>query len=130
MTSPTRRLATTLVERLLTAQPFAATDLGLREYDALVPDASAAAEDALAADLAGIGAQAAELAPDTPADAVTRQVMVSSCERQRRQIGARAAEYTVTAMPFTGPASLMAVFARSVLPDPQAAADYLDRAKG
>ncbi|HET8581868.1 MAG TPA: DUF885 domain-containing protein [Jatrophihabitans sp.] len=130
MTSPTRRLAATLVDRLLTAQPFLATDLGLREYDALVPDPSAAGDDALAADLATIAAQAGDLAPDDPADAVTQQVIVSSCERQQRQLAARAVEYTVTAMPFAGPASLMAVFARSVLPDPQAAADYLDRAKG
>ena len=50
--TPARQLADALADRLLTADPFHATSLGLREYDALVPDPSAAAEDQLAADLA------------------------------------------------------------------------------
>ena len=43
--SPARDLAGALAGRLLAADPFTGTGLGLREYDALVPDPSAAAED-------------------------------------------------------------------------------------
>ena len=52
--SPARQLAKTLTDRLLDADPFIGTNLGLREYDALVPDPSAAAEQRLAADLTAI----------------------------------------------------------------------------
>src|SRR3954449_8933145 len=59
--SPARQLARRVVDRLLAADPFSGTALGLRDYDALVPDASRAAEDSLAADLAGLGGKAAPL---------------------------------------------------------------------
>ncbi len=39
-------------------------------------------------------------------------------------------EFTVSAMPFTGPPSLLAVAARTVLPDSRAAEDYLTRLRG
>src|SRR4051795_1576117 len=100
-----RELARTLVDRLLAADPFSGTALGLREYDALVPDASRAAEDALAADLADIGTRAgalvraaaggagdgwaaarADIGPgaealtaEDPADAVTLEVVRTVC---------------------------------------------------
>jgi uncharacterized protein (DUF885 family) len=128
-TAPTdaRKLADTVVDRLLRADPFAGTGLGLREFDALVPDASAAAEDALAADLAALGAQAAELISDDPTDAVTADAVRSACERQQQVIALRSAEFTVTAMPMAGPPALFAVLARTALVDQQAAADYLTR---
>src|SRR5947209_16749837 len=101
--SPARRLAQTLVDRLLTADPFAGTSLGLREYDALVPDPSAAAEQRLAADLATIATQARSLAAVDAADAVTLDVVSATCDRRRRAIEARTEEFTVTAMPIAGP---------------------------
>jgi uncharacterized protein (DUF885 family) len=125
--SPARQLAKTLVDRLLTADPFAGTALGLREYDALVPDASAAAEDALVDDLAAIAGQAASVTADDPSDAVTLDVVRAVCERHRRSISVRMPEFTVTAMPFAGPPALFAILARTALVDPQAAADYLER---
>ncbi|MBN9620668.1 MAG: DUF885 family protein, partial [Actinobacteria bacterium] len=128
--SPTRQLAQACVDRLLAADPFAGTALGLREYDALVPDPSAAAEEALSADLAGIAAQAGALSPASPADRVTRDVIVAVCERQQLAAANRAAEYTVTAMPIAGPPVLFATLARSVLPDVGAAGDYRSRVRG
>jgi uncharacterized protein (DUF885 family) len=128
--SRARQLAGTLVDLLLTADPFSGTALGLREYDALVPDASRAAEDALAADLAALGTEAAALRTDDPADAVTLEVVRSTCARRRQSIENRAVEYTVTPMPLSGPPALMATLARTVLPDVQAAADYLERVRG
>ena len=125
--SDARKLADTVIDRLLRADPFAGTGLGLREYDALMPDASEAAEDDLAADLAALAAQADEVTTDDPADAVTLDVVRASAERQQRVAGLRAAEYTVTAMPYAGLPILFAVLARTVLIDEQGASDYLER---
>jgi uncharacterized protein (DUF885 family) len=125
--SPARQLGTALTDRLLEADPFLGTGLGLREYDALVPDASAAAEERLAADLAELDRRGAGLVVDEPDDQVTLAVVRATCERYRRSIGGRSSEFTVTAMPLAGPPALFAVLARSVLPDAQAAADYLSR---
>jgi uncharacterized protein (DUF885 family) len=127
--SPARQLAQTLVDRLLTADPFTGTGLGLREYDALVPDPSAAAEDRLAADLTTIATQAQGVVATGPADAVTLDVVRATCDRHQRSIATRMAEFTVSAMPLAGPPALFAVLARTVLPDATAAADYLQRVK-
>ena len=127
--TPARQLATALADRLLAADPFHATALGLREYDALVPDPSAAAEDRLAADLAAIATQAQSVTPADAADAVTLAVVVDTCARRQLALRGRPDEYTVTAMPIAGPPALLATLARSALPDPQAAADYLERAR-
>ncbi len=124
-----RELAQSLVDRLLAADPFTGTGLGLREYDALVPDPSAAAEAALAADLATITAAAQSAAPVDAADAVTLDVVRAMCERKQRAIATRMEEFTVSAMPITGPPALFAVLARTVLPDSQAADDYLARVR-
>ncbi len=128
--SPVRRLAKTLVDRLLAADPFAGTGLGLREYDALVPDPSAAAEHELMTDLAAIAATADGITADGEPDTVTLDVIHATCERQRSMIATRSSEHTVTAMPIAGPPALFAVLARTVLADSQAAADYLTRTAG
>jgi len=125
--SDARKLADTVVDRLLRADPFAGTGLGLREYDALVPDASAAAEDELAADLASLGAQAAEVTADDAADEVTLAAVRATCDRQQQMLALRPPEFTVSAMPIYGPPALFAVLARTALVDPQAATDYLQR---
>jgi uncharacterized protein (DUF885 family) len=132
MTSPTtaQELARSLVDRLLAADPFSGTALGLREYDALVPDPSRAAEESLVADLEELGRLAAHAHADDPADAVTLDVVRATCANRIRSIAVRPDEFTVTAMPFSGPPALLAVLARSVLPDAEAATDYLQRVKG
>jgi uncharacterized protein (DUF885 family) len=128
--SPARQLAQVLVERILEADPFAGTGLGLRQYDRFVPDPSAAAEDRLADDLTHIAAQADSIVADDASDAVTVEAIRAGCARRRRLLELRLDEFTVTAMPYAGPPALLAVLARTVLPDPQAAADYLERLKG
>ncbi|MDT4905657.1 MAG: hypothetical protein QOH52_3673 [Pseudonocardiales bacterium] len=125
--SPVRRLADTLVNRLLVADPFSGTALGLREYDTLVPDPSAAAEAALDADLAGIAAQAETLDAQTPAERVTLAAVRATCRRRRLALEQREVEFTVTAMPMAGPPALFAIAARTTLPGAHAADDYLVR---
>src|SRR4051794_29321220 len=126
---PAQHLAETLVDRLLAADPFTGTALGLREYDALLPDPSRAAEQELAADLEAIAREAEELVTDDPAGAITRDVVRTTCANQLTALSVRAVEYTVSAMPLGSAPALFAVLARSVLADPAAAADYLARVK-
>jgi uncharacterized protein (DUF885 family) len=128
--SPVRRLADTLVRRLLEDDPFTGTGLGLREYDPLVPDPSRAAEDALDADLAAMADQAAGLTATDAAEAATLAVVQATCDRRRNSLAMRPAEFTVTAMPVSGPPALLAVLARTSLADAQAAGDYLERLRG
>jgi uncharacterized protein (DUF885 family) len=128
--APARRLADALVDRLLDADPLAGSSLGLRKYDALVPDPSAAAEQRLAADLADLAAQADGIATEDPDDAATLDAVRGSCERHRMTTEMGLSEFSVTAMPFFGPPKMFAELARSALADPQAAADYLARVRG
>jgi uncharacterized protein (DUF885 family) len=125
-----RRLAGTLVDTLLRADPFIGTALGLREYDALLPDPSAAAEERLAEGLAGIEREAVTVQPDGQADRVTLGVVRSVAATRRSALANRYAEYTVTAMPLGGPPALLGVLARTVLPNAEAAGDYLTRLRG
>lgn len=125
--SSVRELADRLSKTLLDSSPFAGSALGLREYDALVPDPSAEAEDELANALAAIGERAATVAADNDADAVTLEVVRSRVASERLSIANRAAEYTVSAMPLAGPPALFAIAARTTLPDEQATEDYLSR---
>ncbi len=122
-----RRLADRLADRLLEADPLIGTALGMREYDAYLPDPSAAAEDRLAAALEDIRRDADAIAPETPADGTTLAAVRATCEYQRLALENRPAEWDVTAMPLAGPPALFAIAARTTLNDPQAAADYLTR---
>ena len=130
MESAARELAQDVVDRLLSDDPFTATALGLREYDALVPDPSRAAEDELAADLAAFAARAEAVRPDDPADAITLEVVRITCRNRLDALTNRPVEYTVSPMPVGGPPSLLAVLARTALVDPAAAGDYLERVRG
>jgi uncharacterized protein (DUF885 family) len=127
VTSDARRLADALSDRLLAANPLIGTALGMREFDALLPDPSAAAEDALASDLAAIQAEAERTDSHVPAERTTLAVVRSTCHYGRLDIENRTPEWSVTAMPLAGPPALFATAARTSLPDAQAAADYLTR---
>jgi uncharacterized protein (DUF885 family) len=128
--SAVRELADALVGALLAAQPFEGTELGLREYDALLPDPSREGEERLSAELAELAARADALEVLTPADEVTLAVTRSVCRATRHDLDVRPAEFTVTAMPIAGPPLLLAFFAQTRLGDGQAAADYLTRVQG
>jgi uncharacterized protein (DUF885 family) len=125
--SPIRALADELVRTLLAADPLHGSSLGLREYDALMPDPCTAAEDALVDRLRDLAGRAEHLTATDTRERATLGTVRAWCEHLELEVANRADEYTVTAMPFAGPATLLAVAARTVLPDTAAAADYLAR---
>ena len=126
-TSPVRQLADEFTDRLFEAEPLEGDELGLREYAGRLGDVSAAAQAAFAEDAARIAARADDLEPATDADRVTLGAIRSWATRTLLDEANHSLEHTVTAMPFSGPAVLFAVAARTVLVDSQAADDYLDR---
>jgi uncharacterized protein (DUF885 family) len=124
-----RELADTFHERWLATNPFVASVFGVPGYDDRVPDDSEAGEAARRAELESVLADA-RLADDvqlSQADAITLGCLVENAGQELRDLDSRLIEHTVTAMPFGGPAVFFAVAARTVLGDPSAAADYLER---
>lgn len=130
MRSPVLDLADELARRLLAADPFLGSWLGMREYDPLVPDNSRAAADALDADLGAIAERAAALTPATTDERTTVGVVVATCDSHRRQLAMRAEEHTVSPQPEYGPPALLALAAITKLADGRAADDYLIRLRG
>ena len=53
--------------------------------------------------------------------------LVENVGQEMRELDARLIEHAVTPMPFSGPAVLLAIAARTVVADEQAAADYIER---
>jgi uncharacterized protein (DUF885 family) len=124
-----RDLADRFHRRWLEANPFAATMYGIPGYDDLVPDESEEGERAWHAEAERFGAQADAIASEqlTAADAVTLDCAKEAVTQELASIDLARAEYTVTAMQFAGPATFLAVAARTVLIDPDAAEAYLTR---
>src|SRR5579864_1331811 len=124
-----RDLADRFHERWLEKNPFAATIYGVVGYDDLVPDASEEGErvwaDELRLVLREVGAIAREEL--TPADAVTVDCIEAAASHEIDSIDLAGSEHTVTAMQFSGPASLLSVAARTVLVSTEAAEAYLTR---
>jgi len=122
-------LADRFHQRWLEANPFAATMYGIPGYDHLVPDESEEGEQAWRAVAERFGAEADAIAREqlTPADAVTLDCTREAVTQELESIDLAQAEYTVTAMQFAGPATFLAVAARTVLIDPDAAEAYLIR---
>src|SRR5262249_37740336 len=63
-------------------------------------------------------------------DVVTLGCLEAHAEQQLAELDSAPIEYTVTAMPLNGPGLLLDVAARTVLPDVDAAQDYLTRLRG
>ncbi len=124
-----RELAERFHTGWLATHPFDATNRGIPGYDDRAPDASEAGDGQRQADLEGVLAEAARSRPADmgEADQVTLGCLTGLAEVELAELGSAAVEHTVTAMPFHGPAALLAVAARTVLPDAQAALDYLAR---
>jgi uncharacterized protein (DUF885 family) len=124
-----RGLADTFHERWLTAHPFTATYYGIPGHDDQVPDDSEAGEAGWRGELESMLTQARRLEqPQLPeADAITLACLIENIHQELREFDAGLIEHTVTAMPFSGPAVLLATAARTVMVDAQAAADYLER---
>jgi len=133
MTTP-RQLADDFHASWLAANPFAASMLGVAGYDDQVPDASRAGEETRRSQLRATLDEAAKLdtgALDTggldAASAVTLAVLVEHARQELAELDLAADEYTVSPMPFVGPAGFLGLAARSVLAEPSAAEDYLTR---
>ena len=124
-----RDLADRFHRRWLEENPFAASMYGIPGYDDLMPDESEEGTRAWRAEAAQFlgEADAIDPGPLTPADAVTLDCTREMAAQELTMIDMAGAEYTVTAMPYSGPALLMAVAARTVLLDAAAAEAYLTR---
>ena len=122
-----RELADELVHRLFANEPFLGSSLGVREYDAFVPDLAPEARRDFAESVANIRAEAVAVEPDEPEDRIIRGAVIGACDRAAHRIEIAAETYTVTDVPMEGPPVLFALAARTALPDEQAATDYLSR---
>jgi uncharacterized protein (DUF885 family) len=123
-----RELADRFYSGWLAACPLEATILGVPGHDHLMPDASEAGDDARRSRAEVDRAEALSVAGDVAAtDATTLACIVEYAEQELARLDSAAVEYTVTAKPYDGPPLLLAVAARTVLPDAQAAQDYLSR---
>ena len=127
-----RNLADRFHERWLHANPFAATMYGIPGYDDLLPDDSAAGQQAWRAEAERFLGEAGEIgrAQLTPADAVTLDCTTQAAAQEVAGVDLAADEHTVTAMQYSGPAMFLAVAARTVLVDEAAAENYLTRVRG
>jgi uncharacterized protein (DUF885 family) len=124
-----RDLANRFHHRWLEANPFTASMYGIPGYDDLVPDESEEGAQAWRAEVAQFLREADAIVPEplTPADAVTLDCTREAAAQELAIIDMARAEYTVTAMQYTGPAVLLALAARTVLVDTAAAEAYLTR---
>jgi uncharacterized protein (DUF885 family) len=127
--SSARDLADRVHQRWLEENPFTATMYGIPGYDDLVPDESEEGRQAWRAQLGQFLTEADAVGRGqlTPADAVTLDCTREVAAHELERINLAEAEYTVTAMQYSGPAAFLAVAARTVLIDPTAAEDYLTR---
>jgi len=128
-TSP-RDLADRFQQRWLEHNPFAATMYGIPGYDHLLPDESEAGEQAWRAEVGRFLEEADAITAATPTEAVTLGCVREAGAHEQDGIDMASAEHTVTAMQFAGPATFLAVAARTVLVDPEAAEAYLTRLRG
>jgi uncharacterized protein (DUF885 family) len=127
-----RDLADRFHQRWLAENPFAATMYGIPGHDDLVPDESEEGQQTWRAETGHFLREAGAIAagPLTPADAVTLDCTTEAATQELQIIDMARAEHTVTAMQFAGPATFLAVAARTVLVDPAAADAYLTRLRG
>jgi uncharacterized protein (DUF885 family) len=127
--SSVRDLADRVHRRWLEANPFAATMYGIPGYDHLVPDESVDGRQAWRAEVEQFLREAGALTsgPLTPAEAVTLDCAREAATQELESIDLAQVEYTVTAMQYSGPAALLALAARTVLVDSEAAEAYLSR---
>ena len=124
-----RELADRYHAEWLDAHPFVASEKGIAGRNDRLPDDSQAGDARRRQQIEAVLAEGRLLAGAelSPADSVTLGAVLSAGEQELDGLASAAVEYTVTPMPFAGPASLLAVAARTVLRDEQAAGDYLTR---
>ena len=127
-----RDLADRFHERWLHVHPFAATMYGIPGYDDLLPDDSEEGQRAWRAEAEAFlrDADAIDRGQLCPADAVTLDCLTGAAAQEVAVADLAADEHTVTAMHYGGPAAFLAVAARTVLLDPEAAEAFLTRIRG
>ena len=127
--SQARDLADRFHQRWLYANPFAATMYGIPGYDDLLPDDSAEGQQSWRAEAEQFLSEAEAIGsgPLAPADAVTLDCTTAAAAQETAIVDMAQDEYTVTAMQYAGPAVFLAVAARTVLVDTEAAEAYLTR---
>jgi uncharacterized protein (DUF885 family) len=130
--SSVRELADIFHERWLETYPFTASMYGISTYDARVPDESEEGEARWRGELESFLGEARGFDPSqlSQADAVTLGCLVENINEELIELDARLLEHTVSAMPITGAPVLLAIAARTIIADAQAAADYLERLRG
>lgn len=113
----------------LSAHPFAASSYGLPGHDHEVPDDSEEGDAAWRAKVEAVLGEADGIEPDglEEGDAVTLGCVVEAARQELAGLDSAPAEHTVTAMPFSGPATLLGIAARTVMLDRSAANDYVER---
>ncbi|MHB1986904.1 MAG: DUF885 domain-containing protein [Acidimicrobiales bacterium] len=128
MTSP-RQLADRFHSEWLATHPFQASSYGIPGYEDLVPDDSEEGAASWRSSTEATLTDALQLDGTelTTGEAVTLGCLVEAAHQELAGLDSASLEHTVTAMPFSGPATLMAIAARTVLSDAEAAADYLTR---
>ncbi|MGH9303450.1 MAG: DUF885 domain-containing protein [Acidimicrobiales bacterium] len=124
-----RDLADRFQDRWLAANPFAATSYGIPGYDDRVPDNSEAGDDQRRAELESMLEEGRSLEAGglSGEDAITISCLIEQGEQELSGLDAAPLEYTITPMPFSGPAAMLAIAARTIIADPKAASDYLER---
>lgn len=128
MVSP-RELADRFHAAWLGVHPFDASNYGIPGYDDRVPDASEAGSAAWRDRVEELLGQAKAVDTErlSAADKTTLSCLVIEAEQEIAAVDSKAVEHTVTAMPFSGPAMMLAVAARTVIADSKTAGDYLER---
>jgi uncharacterized protein (DUF885 family) len=130
--STLRVLADQFHDRWLAVHPFAATSYGISGFDDLLPDASEQGDQRWRDQVEAMARETEAL--DTRGwsedDLVTIGCLREAAVQEIAAIDSAPGEHTVTAMPFGEPGMFLAVAARTVLVDPEAADDYLTRLRG
>src|ERR1700751_557377 len=103
---------------------------GIPGYDHLLPDESEAGQQAWRGEVGRFLEQADTITPAPPAEAATLGCVREAGAHEQDGIDMALAEHTVTAMQFAGPATFLAVAARTVLVDPESAEAYLTPLRG
>ena len=127
-----RDLADRFHERWLRANPFAATMYGIPGYDDLLPDVSEEGQQARRAEAGQFlrEAEGIDGGQLSPAASVTLDCVTEAAAQELASIDMAREDHTVTPMHYGGPAAFLAMAARTVLVDQEAAEAYLTRLRG
>jgi uncharacterized protein (DUF885 family) len=114
---------------IMDASPFDATVLGVRGWDAEVPDLSEAADDRTDRRLADLERRLAGVDPAGlgPQDRITRAMLARGLADRRAELAARWPDLTVSATMSGIQTAVLGLVPKVTLTTPEQAADYLER---